>query len=182
MKKTWLVQRLKKPFAGQKDNPLTKLLNSNPFAFGGGLVNGGFRPEAMKVLSEIFSFDYMGSAEFEWGACPEAFSAILKRKDNCVGELRINKIPIYYFCSKADEDEVRKRIHLMADNKLDLKEWTGLDLTTDEVCKNGVENLLRKPKFIGWVELDNGFFFFTDKEAFDKLVALLMTSDGNAKK
>lgn len=41
----------------------------NPFAFGGGLVQGGLSKAALAALP--FRFDYMGAAEYEWGAVPE---------------------------------------------------------------------------------------------------------------
>lgn len=47
-----------------------------PFAFGGGKVNGGISPDVMKLLNKVFSFDYMGSAEFEWGAVPTAIKSL----------------------------------------------------------------------------------------------------------
>ena len=43
----------------------------NPFSFGGGLVNGGLSKDAMSLLKPIFSFDYMGSAEFDFGVLPK---------------------------------------------------------------------------------------------------------------
>lgn len=57
LKQTYLVQRLNRPTNGY----------DNPFSFGGGLKNGGLSEDAMKLLRPIFSFDYMGSAEFEFG-------------------------------------------------------------------------------------------------------------------
>ncbi len=75
----YLIQRLKKPYE-DNGNQLTKIAES--FSFGGGLVRGGFSDKAWNIIKKMFSFDYMGSAEFEWGAVPEAFHAIaIKRKD-----------------------------------------------------------------------------------------------------
>jgi hypothetical protein len=70
MKRTWLVQRLQKPAPMSiKGKDI-----SNLFSFGGGFRNGGLTDEAMALLKNVFSFDYMGSAEFEWGAVPQALS------------------------------------------------------------------------------------------------------------
>ncbi len=57
MRDSWLIQRLKPAYPG-----LVQLWVDNPFAFGGGLRNGGLSGEAMNLLRGIFSFDYMGAA------------------------------------------------------------------------------------------------------------------------
>ena len=71
MERSWLVQRLGKPYKrgllGGKDNP---------FSFGGGFKNGGLSDEAMDLIRGIWSFDYMGAAEYEFGAVPAALNTI----------------------------------------------------------------------------------------------------------
>ena len=79
MKSSWLIQRLNKPYG---ENPFG--LKDNPFAFGGGLVNGGLSHEAMDILRGIFSFDYMGAAEFEFGAVPKALQTIAANAGNMI--------------------------------------------------------------------------------------------------
>lgn len=74
--RSWLVQRLRKP--PKREHPIFG--KDNPFSFGGGLQNGGLSGEAMDLLREVWSFDYMGAAEFEWGAVPEALSRLAKAK------------------------------------------------------------------------------------------------------
>ena len=87
---THLVQRLKKPFMK------LGMAIRNSFAFGGGFKDGGLNPEAAALLGEIFSFDYMGAAEYEFGAVADAFKTIAKselvfgcivltEKDGCSG-------------------------------------------------------------------------------------------------
>lgn len=67
----FLIQRLVEP---RKDaNPI---IGSNPFVFGGGLKNGGLSDEATKLLDPLFGYDYMGSAEFEFGALPKAYQQL----------------------------------------------------------------------------------------------------------
>jgi hypothetical protein len=67
---SYLIQRLEEPWGGMAQ------FKDNPFSFGGGLRNGGLSQEAMDLIRGIWSFDYMGSAEFEFGAVPEALNAI----------------------------------------------------------------------------------------------------------
>lgn len=87
MKESYLIQRLKKPF--KIEDKLKNL--QNMFSFGGGLTNGGLSKEAVSLIRNIFSFDYMGSSEFEWGAVPEAMKKIAQEglKKNLITAARI---------------------------------------------------------------------------------------------
>ena len=171
MIKTHLIQRLKKPYPkvkGEKEDALQRL--SNAFSFGGGLVNGGIPKEGMKLLRDIFRFDYMGSSEFEWGAVPEALAKIIDhRKDYVSGTLDFDKNPVkvvLYLCHKDHEFEAQIRIRQLADNerKFDLKERCNL--------KGSLEGREYDRDTCGWLELDNAFMFFTDEEMFDKTLEL----------
>jgi hypothetical protein len=62
---SWLVQRLHAPQSG----PFAALLNMPLISY----------PEAREVLSQIFSFDYMGSSKFEFGAVPKALKVMFVR-------------------------------------------------------------------------------------------------------
>lgn len=178
MKRSWLVQRLMAP--RQKS-----VLGDNPFAFGGGLRNGGLSDEAMGLLREIFGFDYMGAAEFEWGAVPKALEKIakdaedyrassftisldkIKRSWNEEGEREGPDPEIFVICKRDHKTEVRKRIEDWATNSVgeDLKEWTQLS-TTLVPTKDWHKEVQ------GWLELDNGFFFFVDREMWEKTAGL----------
>lgn len=143
----YLIQRLKKP---------TNNAAINPFSFGGaGLVNGGFNKEALKLLNPIFSFDYMGAAEFEWGAVPESLKRIFDRKEEYIG-LKIDLM--YVICINQDDYviELTKHIKGFASGKQlsKTKEYVGADLQND-IC--------------GWLDIDNDYFFFTDKKMFNSI-------------
>lgn len=177
MRSSWLVQRLKKPYG-----------RDNPFAFGGGLRNGGLSDEAMELLRGVFSFDYMGAAEFEFGAVPKALQAIAKNAEKYEAwsfTLPLNKVAkgwrdkttedpigdvtIYVICNVLDDGDVEARIKSWAyepyEKTNQLKETTMLSQTLrpDSDWVTGVE---------GWLELDNGFFFFLNKEMWEKTADL----------
>lgn len=165
MRKSYLVQRLHKPsyrtVQGKKVD--------NPFSFGGGLKNGGLTDKAMDLLRDIFSFDYMGSAEFEFGAVPAALSFITEqwvKKNAVTGEVE----GVFYVCPKPYEEEVKKRIKFFkTDQKRgwETKEHVGLfEATKPDASEYAKKN-------VGWLELDNGYAFFTDKEMFDQFISLL---------
>jgi hypothetical protein len=165
MEDTYLIQRLKKPY------PSVSRLNliGNPFSFGGGYVNGGFSKEAMEFLKDVFSFDYMGAAEFEYGAVPEAFSFLYEQrlKDNLkTNILQINNDKIYIISPTSYMEEVIKRITMLAKNErnkdMHLKEYCGLKDCLDP-------NYKLDKNIYGWVEINNGFMFFIDEEMFKKI-------------
>jgi len=179
MQSSWLIQRLSKP------HPANSIFGKdNPFSFGGGLKNGGLRDEAMDLLRGIFSFDYMGAAEFEWGAVPKALDRMARAHTNLIAtEVAVDlstlapdwqtratysgEGTVYVICQETHLEEVASRIRMWAQEgyQARLKEATHLD------------SALRpdKPDWIdtcGWLELDNGFLFFTEAEMFQKAADL----------
>lgn len=173
MCRSWLIQRLQKPYkaVGEKAEMLNKV--GEAFAFGSGLVNGGFRKEAMELVRPIMSFDYMGSTEFEWGAVPRVFEFLTKQaalNHIVYGHFPLGDENYYYICPFEYQEEVRKRIEgLRADEHLfRLKEHCGLNAYFTSKNEWAKRN-------IGWIELDNGFMFFVDKEMFDETSKLIKT-------
>lgn len=154
---TYLIQRLQTPIGA-----------ANPFSFGGGLHNGGLSDNAMKLLMGIFSFDYMGAAEFEWGAVPRALHFIAERAE--AGSLVTGKLdgPVYYVCPVSYQKDVIERItNLRTDEyKFRLKEHCGLQAYFSPNHKRSIFTTL------GWLELDNGFAFFVDIEMYKKFCKL----------
>jgi hypothetical protein len=169
---TRLIQRLDAP-RGQ----------DNPFSFGGGYKNGGLSDDAMELLRGVFSFDYMGAAEFEFGAVPKALSAIanlsskgeyaawsfapkLRKPDKSKLSVPAHDT-IYVVAPRAQRGEIEALITHLANERWnsDLKETTHLNavLWPDDNWS---------ARFKGWLELDNGFFFFVDEVMFNKVANL----------
>lgn len=158
MKDTWLIQRLEAPVVRVVDGKRV----DNPFSFGGGLKNGGLSENAMAVVRDLFSFDYMGAAEFEFGAVPAALHFLMEQatyKNLITHFINVGnkKTPewVYYICPKEYESEVVKRIILLRKDKIRLKEYSRLDRVFEEGTTTRTK---------GWLELDNGFMFFVDRE------------------
>jgi hypothetical protein len=171
MRSTYLIQRLKKPKGPFMIGGVE--FKDNPFAFGGGLKNGGFSDKAMNILRDIFEFDYMGAAEFEFGAVPEAvrFLAEQASRNNLVtGTVSLGENKnVYYISPKEYKEEVINRIKLLAKNKIHLKEACRLDVYFDKEYK---KNRPWINEVVGWLEIDNGFMFFVGKEMYDKTCEL----------
>jgi hypothetical protein len=174
--------------------PAKGKIDSSMFAFGGGLKNGGLSDEAMKLLREIFSFDYMGSAEFEWGAVPKALEGIWNLREQYTAfrktipyhylsyEGRLSnpehlrgKVEIGVICSKENSEEVVTRIEAWADD--DYFKQGGRQLkeaTLFPYACSGMNKGIYQHK--GWLELDNGFFWFVDDGMFQKTAELFEIS------
>lgn len=159
LRTSYLVQRLEKPISGS--GLLADLASA--FSFGGGLVNGGIPKEGMAIIKKIFSFDYMGSAEFEWGIVPSCLSFIVEHhKDFVSGSVVVEegKPTVYYLCHKSHADQVPDRIKLLATNPPRSKEHIGL--------KDHFVITRYSSRAFGWLDCSNGFMFFVDVEMFDK--------------
>jgi len=130
MKRTHLVQRLLPPE------------KAVAIAFGGmSKVNGKISDEAMAQIKCIWAFDYMGAAEFEFGAVPDALEEMFEQTDLMAGSVELiykykdfftdtvveGHKRVYYLCRKEEEEEVRTRLSLWAKRDFNsTKEYIGL--------------------------------------------------------
>ena len=146
--------------------------------------------EAWAMLRPIFSFDYMGAAEFEFGAVPKALSAMVEHRAEMEPfeltiprkqiEKRIRRVPynskkpvpertedalVYVFCRRDHREAVSAVILKDAAGELRLKEPSMLAEALDPI--NDFDS-----RTVGWLELDNGFFFSTDPTMFRNFCAL----------
>jgi len=159
MNTTRLIQRLEKPYI-QDNGKLSKIANA--FSFGGGYKNGGLSDEAMKLISSIFSFSYMGAAEYEFGAVPKSLAAMYElaiAKNLAACSIICGGVEVFCICNKTDWYEIQGRIKQLANDKLRTRDYVGLHkvISGETVHKN----------LAGWFELDNNFMFFTDKKMFE---------------
>ena len=154
MEKTHLIQRLKRPIE-----------RINPFSFGAGLRNGGIPKEGMDLLSKIWSFDYMSATEFEHGAVPEALDKIWDYSNENHATKGLVHLPkeVHYICKKGTQEYVEDTIQKLYKNEenLNLNELTYLR-----------KSIQGKDNYKGWLELDNAFMFFIDKEMYRKTLDL----------
>lgn len=197
----WLIQRLVKPMAYPEGHFMKG--KDNPFVFGGGFRNGGLSNEAMDLLRPIFGFDYMGAAEFEFGAVPKAFqSLIASAKDLATSsfDMKLEKDAywysfddryyvkpkkgdvrtVYVIAHKDHHDDVKKYIKKLASkDEPSLKEGASFRSGLFE-SKDPKESWLSKIQ--GWLDLDNCLMFFIDKDMFEKTWALFSEAPKEAVK
>jgi hypothetical protein len=184
LRSSYLIQRLDPPFSMGE-------VKDNPFSFGGGLVNGGLAPEAMDLLRGLFSFDYMGAAEFEWGAVPKALDRIARNADLAAWSFDLplaavakgwqdktktepeGTVTVYVIADRQWADEVERRI----------KGWAGEAYNSGLKESTHLASVLRPsgnytPRTAGWLELDNGFLFFIDREMWEGTARLFGVEAG----
>ena len=164
MEHTNLVQILKAP----------KEEGSSIFAFGGGYRMGGLSQANYDGMNKVFSFHYMGAAEFELGNLPKACDKLIAdRSDYVTGSIKVSwrtedwktqeeakgRGEVYYICHKDHEIDVKERISLWA-----LGKNVPLHTTKERVRLN---ESFAGDRFKGWFELDNSFLFFIDKDMFE---------------
>ena len=164
MEQTFLVQRLNMPSEQGKRNPYDK-------PFGAGHRYGGIGEDAYKSLTGIFSFAYMGNGAFEYGAVQRSFFEIheyAKAGKLATGTVKLKKGDIHYLCNKGMENGVRDVIKALARSewgRIKTSEFVGLKSTLEKTERT-------KYDAVGWLELDNHFMFFVDREMFEKTAAL----------
>lgn len=206
MERTWLVQRLTKPWPTPRgEKSLLALFGENPFAFGGGYKNGGLSNEAMALLRPCFGFDYMGSAEYEFGAVPQALGTMAGQADN--GDLeawiiQVDRSTIHPGWDKQDKpgtglatvyvlgdgrrkDEITRRIQWVA-TEHGPNTQAGFGIGYKHVQFKEVANFGRRllerdeylERVIGWLELDNGFCWFIDEQQWALTAAIFGVETG----
>lgn len=199
MHDTYLVQRLTRPWRSDRGSaaqppPVAKrvfLPTTTP-----GTPEW---KEAATLLHWFIAFDFMGAAEYEFGSVRDAIARLVRDSDQVVASqmvLSANEIPpnhrrdspvytkrgkpakkqpvrapvvdrtVYMLCRQADADEVCERIRKLATRRIRVKMGTLFDLALDPVEE-------WDSKTVGWLELDNGFFFFLDKDMWTAMTMML---------
>jgi len=162
--RTYLIQRLNEPV--KKDGkPLV-----NPFSFGAGY--SGLEQKTEETLAGIFSFDYMGSAEFEDGIIQRTLKSIseyFSANDFAAGTCLLpDEKEAYYLCSKEYEKGVKKTIEILYSNERSfyLKEpaWVRESFNSEKYHE----------KTVGWLELNNAFMFFKDRKIYKQMLELFI--------
>lgn len=165
---------MKQPYLIQRLNAATKTVN--PFSFGGGIANGTLSKEGFDILRTIFSFDYMGAAEFEWGAVPTALKALVESNLTTVQiQPGDSSTWIGILCPKEISTDVYKYVcDASVGNTGNLKEHLGL------------KEALAKEKYartLGWLKIEDDtrckepFMFFIDKAMFEDTCKLFGVND-----
>lgn len=194
MIETWLVQRLLPAPKSEKAALVTQV-------FGGGML--GLRPEGWKAVQQVFDIDYMGSAEYEFGTIPKCLKELAEDAENLVATSIVVPVKniepnynrqlaartkagkpkkrqpvhpaitdhvVYVLCRKDHLEGAEERIQRLAGNKIRTKGGTQFPRALDPIGEEYI-------KTNGWLELDNGFLFFLDKDMWRATTVLFTGKD-----
>jgi hypothetical protein len=79
-------------------------------------------------IDQLISFDYMGSAEFEWGSMPKSLKVMCKEADLFevypTGFQRMDGVGVFIICKPVDKDTVMGYVEKLALNMYRLKEFS----------------------------------------------------------
>lgn len=209
MNETYLIQRLNPPV-----KKVGNLFDNLHRAFGGHMLQ--LTKEAWDLLDPIFTIDYMGAAEYEFGTIPNVLRAMAqaglvegyvdiegrqikpswdRKQDHEKALKKYNAIKkrghtpkkpkpkmelpedrrVYYLCRKDHEQYVRELIVRAAKGEVHTKCGHNFDYALDPYN--------RAIRTKGWLELDNGFFFFLDEKMWRRTKELFDSSeDGDDQK
>lgn len=172
-KNSLLIQRLER--YGYNEIPPNIL--DKPFGYG---IYEGYRTDdGRNDIKSLFSYSYMGSSEFEFGAIPEAWNRLIlliEEKQICTGTLNLDEInEIYYICPEKIKENIIKEITMYYKQYYNdyTKECVGLK---EYFFGNSYESTGPKAyhlKNIGWFSLDNTYMFFTNFDVFFNICWIL---------
>jgi len=120
--------------------------------------------ETAKGIDKLLQFDYMGSAEFEWGALPESLKRV---RENFSDYVHLNYFFKKYhptkfvnvFCRKAQKDFIGDILEELSENKIRLKEYCDLKYYLEDDIK------WRHNDF--WWDIEQDWFFWRPSVDFD---------------
>lgn len=149
MKTPYLIQRLKAPHGG-----------INPFC--------DINRSLQEAAKDLFSFDYMGAAEFEWGAVPTALRE-LGRQHKLMTTFEVDKV--YVICPESIKDEVKAWIELTAKDQCPNRTKERVSLKESLECK-------KYNDFKGWLKIEDDrcvepWMFFIDRQMFENVCQIL---------
>ena len=125
-----------------------------------------------KGIDKLLGFDYMGSAEFEFGALPASLKRIRAEiKDYVQFQYSFKKHPakvVTVHCKKEEQDAVCEILEQLALDKIRLKERCDLPkFISDET--NSWDNDF-------WWDIDNDFMFWKFNPEFDANFKILINN------
>ena len=157
-----IVQRLGKPVNWKK---------KENFSFETGvIVEKGLCSEVGDIFENIMDFEYMGSSEFEWGHLPASLEYAIKyakNKDYIACEIDVTGYKgtvksVYYICHKDMEECVVAWLKKAGKGEHP-KTQEGVRLERVIEDKNELSSYIQT---CGWYDLENRFWFFTNRKMF----------------
>lgn len=118
--------------------------------------------ESTKGIDSLVRFDYMGSAEFEWGALPKSLKRIREElNDYTYLDIPIKERVVTVFCKNSQKSEMKQYLTDLAERKFRLKEFTAFN---EFVNDSGYF----KDRFNFWWDIENDLMFWKKDNEFEQ--------------
>jgi hypothetical protein len=136
-------------------------------------------PEGKKGVDKILSFDYMGAAEFEFGALGTTIKQFrnLKGAITCTKSSLVTKYnkPVWIVAPMdADFSEIENRLAVLSKDKMQLKERSYFDYWFNKMTKEVQDFHDYKKDITSWLVLESvPVFFSVDEGTARKMLAEL---------
>lgn len=102
--------------------------------------------------------DYMGAAEFEWGAIPKAYRRIMgqfdKYKLHVTDLITTGGVPFCLFCMDNQYEQILSEIKRYLEEHYRLKEWTNMEAHFSTECAFGSDHHKHQLKTNFWWCID----------------------------
>lgn len=118
--------------------------------------------ESKNGIDKIIYYDYMGSAEFEWGALPKSLNRIRQDIDNYIYlDIPIKDKVISVFCKYSLKNDIEQYLIALSENRWILKEFSAFDsyINNDGYFKD---------KFDFWWDIGNDIMFWRSNNKFEE--------------
>lgn len=113
-----------------------------------------------KGIDSIVLFDYMGSAEFEFGALPESLGRIRKNITEYVYlQVSIKGKPITVFCKESQKPEIENYLNELAEGKMQLKSYSDFN--------SYIKPTYSKNRTDFWWDIENDVMFWKNDLLFE---------------
>ena len=189
--KPYLVQILNQPYT-VKNSELGKLANAFSFGCCG---QESFGKEAMEMIGQLWSWEYMGAVEYEFGEAPKAMKKICDyviEKEYFAGYIEIEhpesvcnehggvdvwnkKNPklitskVFILCHKLHASYVTEFIWKVANSQQRItRDYTNIAIA----LYKGEKKLLYSSIAIGGLNLDNAFIYLTYEPSIQKMIEM----------
>lgn len=147
------------------------------------IQRGKFNPEkefaGLTGRNGLIDLDYMGSAEFEFGAIPYAYRRIMGYFDNYslfdTGMKTVKGVPFKIFCKTYNQKEILTMIQSYIENPYHLKEYSALEFH----FKDSAVFMSRRANTNFWWDIKHDWIAFIGAADRDKLFISCIEKDYN---
>ena len=121
-----------------------------------------FTESTHQGIASILSFDYMGSAEFEWGALPKSLKRIRENLEQYVYvDIHIKNKVITVLCKESQQFDMKLYLLKLSKGEPRLKEFSAFDSYINDKG-------YYKDRFDFWWDIGNHLMFWKKNPVFEE--------------